>query len=268
MTLASDPRPFSFLRLPAAARRRKARPVVAVGKRLAKVSIFALPLGLLAGWLLFSPRFSVRHVETTGADRVRDGWVQAQLGEARSSSLLLLDLDELHDALAHHPWIRTLSISKRLPDQLLVQIEEHQPVAVLRAPLRRALVSSDGTLIDADGHEAETPRLEIVLGASFDEPASYANEVGRALQTGRAIRAAAPGWCRSLQLIEVLSPGHLRLGFEDLPFPLLVREESALERVLLFDRLRDQILERYAPLQHVDLRASRRVVLSPSERLG
>ena len=85
------------------------------------------------------------------------------------------------------------------------------------------------------------------------------------LALSREIRAAHPTWCRSLSVVEVLSPGHLRLAFAELPFPLVVRAENALERILLFDRLRDQVVERFGLLEHVDLRATSRVVLLPAE---
>ena len=44
MTLASDPKPFSFLRLPSAARRRRARPWLALAKRSLRVLAAVLPV--------------------------------------------------------------------------------------------------------------------------------------------------------------------------------------------------------------------------------
>ncbi len=269
MTLASDPKPFSFLRLPSAAWRRRARPWLALAKRSLRVLAAVLPLFLLAAWLLWSPRFELQSLDVDGARRVESGWLESQLSAVQGRNLLLLELDELQKALQEHRWVRSASLSKRLPNRLEVSIIEHQPVAVLQAGDRVAAVSQYGEIVEGNVGDLKEQGLEIALLASF-EPGSERERavVGEALRTGQNVRAATPSWCGSLERVEVLSPGHLRLSFSELPFAVLVRSDSALERVELFDRLLPQVIARYSPLRHVDLRASRRIVLQPAPVVG
>lgn len=269
MTLASDPKPFSFLRLPAAAQRRRARPWVAFARRFARAALIAGPVLALCVWLLFSPRFRVTDLEVSGAQRVAPVWLDAQVDSARGSNILLADLDDLRASLEAHPWVRSATISKRLPNLLEVEVVEHQPVAALKTRERMAVISHYGEIIEDPAAALEEPGLKLVLSAVLEAGSAEEKAViTAALAAGQAVRSASPSWCRSLERVEVVSPGHLRLSFLDLEFPLLVRTETALERVLLFDRLKHQVVERYAPLSHVDLRTSRRIVLQPVEQAG
>jgi len=269
MTLASDPKPFSFLRLPAAAQRRRARPWVAFARRVARASAVVVPLMALCLWLLFSPRFKVSDLDVSGAQRVALTWFDSQVDSAWGSNILLVDLDELRASLEAHPWVRSVAISKRLPNSLEVNVVEHQPVASLKTSERAAVISHYGEIIEDPAAAVDEQGLELVLSAALEAGSAREKKVvTAALAAGQAVRSAAPSWCRSLERVEVVSPGHLRLSFADLDFPLLVRTDTALERVLLFDRLRRQVVERYAPLSHVDLRTSRRIVLQPVEQAG
>lgn len=269
MTLASDPKPFSFLRLPSAARRRRARPWLALLKRSLRGLALVAPVTALCTWLLWSPRFAVHQLQVDGATRVETAWLERQLDAVRGQNLLLLELEELRETLQQHPWVRSAALSKRLPNRLEVTLVEHQPVAVLRAGEREAAVSQYGEIVEGDVADLRARGLQIELLAHFEAGSEHERTVvGEALRTGQSVRAATPTWCGSLERVEVLSPGHLRLGFSDLPFALLVRSESALERVELFDRLLPQVSARYSPLRHVDLRASRRIVLQPAPVVG
>ncbi|MEM1245528.1 MAG: FtsQ-type POTRA domain-containing protein [Acidobacteriota bacterium] len=269
MTLASDPKPFSFLRLPSAARRRRARPWLALARRSLRVLALTAPVVLLAAWLLWSPRFALQRLDVEGARRVEATWLESQLSSVQGHNLLLIELDDLRQALQEHRWVRSASLSKRLPNRLEVAIVEHQPVALLQSGERVAAVSQYGEIVEGDVGDLRGGGLEIALLAAF-EPGSERERavVGEALRTGQEVRAATPSWCGSLERVEVLSPGHLRLSFSELPFAVLVRSDSALERVELFDRLLPQVIARFSPLRHVDLRASRRIVLQPAPVVG
>lgn len=55
------------------------------------------------------------------------GFVDARVG----SNLFTLDLAVLREKIEGHPWIKSVRITRRLPDTLLVSIEEHEPYALI-----------------------------------------------------------------------------------------------------------------------------------------
>ena len=167
MTLASDPKPFSFLRLPAAARRRRARPWLALARRTGVVVMVVLPVAGLVAWLLFSQRFAVQHIEVRGAERVARSWLEQRLGMAHGSNVLRLDLGALHGEILEHQWVRSASLSKRLPGRLEIVLEEHLPAARLRDGERTAVVSYHGEIIESPDVPPEAENLEIRLHRSL-----------------------------------------------------------------------------------------------------
>lgn len=94
-----------------------------------------LVLGLVLVYLVFLylPYFNLQRVDVTGIDRLsRDEVVEAAEIEA-GINLLTVNLGAITARLKRHPWIRSASVYRRFPGQLIVEIEERTPRAILAA---------------------------------------------------------------------------------------------------------------------------------------
>lgn len=92
-------------------------------------------LGLLLIYLFFLhvPYFNLRQVDVTGNHRLsRTEVVEASEIEA-GTNLLTVDLGTIASGLRRHPWIREASVYRRFPGQLIVEIEERAPRAIVAA---------------------------------------------------------------------------------------------------------------------------------------
>jgi cell division protein FtsQ len=78
-----------------------------------------------------SPRFEVRGLEYTATAHVDDAKLRALMAIAPGTNILSIDLDELAARVAQDPWVARAVVTRVLPDALRVEIEEHDPVAVL-----------------------------------------------------------------------------------------------------------------------------------------
>ena len=139
-------RVLDFRRRGAPPRRRRRNPLLALVRPLGvAVTAVALPLAL-AGWVLTSPRFQLRHVEVVAAaaapaaaapprpaGRVPAAWVQQALAPLAGRNLLRLPLAEVRQRLAANPWIAAVDVAKQLPDRLRVRIAERRPAVLLRS---------------------------------------------------------------------------------------------------------------------------------------
>lgn len=107
-----------------------------------------------------SERFAVKVVEVRGNQTVSDERISTILDIDPSENIFHLDLDGLADKLEAVPVIATASVSRRLPDTLLIDVVEHRPAA---------LVDLGGPyLADADGHVFK--RANIAHDDSADLP--------------------------------------------------------------------------------------------------
>ena len=150
-------------------------------------------------WSLTSPYFRVRSVIVTGVGHLTRSVVKARLGLKSSDNLLAIDLDVLREKIESHPWVRSASLSRDLPDTLLVEVMERRPsVAVI--PLGgkiRYLMDGEGVIL---GEVGAGPQRFPVLRGIESKRASRKLTTGQALsgeqlQTGlAAVRAFQTLW--------------------------------------------------------------------------
>jgi cell division protein FtsQ len=94
----------------------------------------ALALVLVTfGWraVLQAPALSLSRVEVVGAQRVSPDEVRQLAALAPGVNLLRLDLARAGRALEEHPWIRSATVKRQWPHQVLIAIEERRPGAAV-----------------------------------------------------------------------------------------------------------------------------------------
>ena len=112
--------------------RRRVRREVDTGQRSRRLLAVVGAAGEVAllGLLLFGPLLPVRGVEVRGNHRLAAAEVVAAAGLRAPGSIFALDPGAAERRLESSPWIRTASVSTRLPAGVTIRIEEWQPVAV------------------------------------------------------------------------------------------------------------------------------------------
>ena len=266
--LHEQKRTLSFRRLPFAAKRRRARPMLGALRRVARVGFAAIPLVALCAWLLVSPRFRLQTIEVRGGPRVAQEWIDEVVGGLRGRHLMFVDLDGVRSELVDHPWIAGLRLSKQLPDRLRIVIEEHRPLARLTTPEGAFLLSAEGDRIVA-GDEVESWPHDVLLieSASDDVGAPLLRDV---LELCEHLATAAPAWARVPERVRVLNPEDAEFRFADVRWRVRLplgpgATELAEERLLVFDQLVPQLEDRLGDLVAVDLRFGGRLLVTPEQ---
>ena len=264
----------SFLRSTSTTRRRRVRPLVIGLRRAFKLTLGALPLVSLAAWVVTSPTFALKSFQVEGMERVEIGWIERQIESRVGENLVLLRLGELQRGLEQHTWVRAVELHKRLPDRIEVRVLEHVPRALLRTADAVYFVDLEGRIIAELDADAETLPSMLVLQSegepAEDDAQSDAPAVGRsvALQLAAMLENGPIGWARSVRQIDLLGAQDFRLWMSSLSFPVLVRADSAIERLRLLDALLPKLQTDFDPLAAVDLRFQRRIVLKPDPNAG
>lgn len=267
----------SFLRLTVAAKRRRARPALIAARRMGRMLLFLLPLAAAGAWALSSPRLAVHQMTVQGLSKVESQWAENGLREFTGRNVVRLDLSAVEARLLEHEWIRSVEIRKVLPDRLVVAVTEHQPEAILvETPdegLSAHYLGQDGEVIARLPEGAALEGWLIVRDSMCCGPScrTTACEVGsgrrpvraRALELVRSLERNPSNALRRVREVEVLAAGGFRVELEGLPFSLLLRAETAVESAHLVSRLLPELEQRFLPIQSVDLRFSRRILIKP-----
>lgn len=147
-----------------------------------------LAWGAWAGWqwATTSPRFALTQVVYRGTARATDVELSRLAGLAPGVNVVALDVGGVERALATHPWIKSVRVGRRLPSRLEVEVEEHEPVALL-ALGELYLVDSDAVPFKrvAPGDVADLP-----LVTGIDRERFVGDREAALVELGRAIDAA------------------------------------------------------------------------------
>jgi hypothetical protein len=126
----------------------------------------------LLGWLLNAPLFASRDVEVAGANRVSRADVVAAAQLERPGPVFALQPGDIRQRLVKLPWVRDARARVELPDRVVVEVTEWQPVAMMRA--------------GAGGEPRLLNERGVVLGAAAagDRPLEVVGPAGRPKQLG------------------------------------------------------------------------------------
>ena len=242
-----------------AARHRKRSPLVRLLRPFLGAMILVGSPAALTAWVLTSPEFTLQKVSISGAVRVPEAWVEAELEALRGFQLFDIPADLIEGRLASHHWIKTVRVRKRLPDEIHVELIERRPVAVLQNEGDLSFVDPDGVVFADFDPTVGASDLLILSGST------KAHELQVAMRVALVVERIAPEWGSTLSEVEILSNRDFRLYSAALPFPLVVSGEH-LEAGL--ESLRDRLPEIEPHLESIgalDLRFDRYIVVQPGK---
>ena len=152
----------------------------------------AVPLAIVAG-VAGAGRagFRVEQIEITGLKRMDRMSVYAVALDQQSRAMPLVDLAAVRARLLQYGWIKDAHVSRRLPDTLLVHVEERTPAAIWQANGRLTLIDASGVPLEAVRAEA-MPDLPLVIGRGANlQEAAYQTLMTEAPALKPLVRAAS-----------------------------------------------------------------------------
>ncbi len=138
-----------------------------LGATLAVALLLAAPLaGLYA--LMTSPHFEIRQLNVSGTTTIPPSDL-VDVATLRGQNLFLLDTAALAAEIERHPRVGHVSVRRRPPETLVVEIREREPWAAWRSGPATYLVDRDGYVL---GEGAPTAEMLTVVQPSppFPQP--------------------------------------------------------------------------------------------------
>ena len=173
---------------PKPSEQRRPKPSRRVGPWIATVLVILIS-GAAA--VLHSPWMSLDEVDVIGAVQADVAEIIAGLGIGDGALMIYLDTAEVEAAVASHAWVRDVKVSRDLPDRLVVEVIEREPILWIEAAPAWLLVSADGTVLEhADRPEGGMLLVEVVAPLY---------PIGSA--------PVDPSWAEYLALAGILDPG-------------------------------------------------------------
>lgn len=163
------------------------------GAAFAVASMFGVPaaIGTAAAETAGRAGFRVEQIEITGLKRMDRMSVYAVALDQQSRAMPLVDLDAVRLRLLEYGWIKDAHVSRRLPDTLLVNVEERVPAAIWQSNGRLTLIDATGVPLEAVRPDA-MPDLPLVIGRGANlQEAGYQALLAEAPALKQLVRAAS-----------------------------------------------------------------------------
>lgn len=149
--------------------------VVAIGGIAMLMGVPAMA-GQKAAEVAASAGFEVQKVEVRGVERMDELPVyNIALGQV-DRSMLSLDLPKVRDEMLKLGWVKDARISRRLPDTLVVDIVERDPVAVWQHDGQLHLIDVQGVVLQSVSTDA-MPDLPLVVGPDANRQTAGLNKL-------------------------------------------------------------------------------------------
>ncbi len=251
-----------------------------LSQRMVRWAVTGLVLGglaalgtLLATRLVGAELLAVDRVVVQGHRRLSVEALDTLRGSVRGESLLLVDLQEFRARALESPWVAAVTVRRRFPSTLEVQIVEREPVAIARLGQQLFLVDGSGVIIAQYGPQHADFDLPIVDGMALPDPSGRgprdAPKAGpmidpaRAQLVGRFMGAltARPELRRSISQVDVSRDSNVAVLLDGDSTLLYLGDDQFVERLRTYLEIRPTLAERMSDVDYVDLRYGQRVIV-------
>ncbi len=192
------------------------------------------------------------HVEIKGSVKTPEPLLRAAIGMVPGMPILAYSVQAARTRIEQIPWVRAATVERRLPDTLIVQIEERRPFAVWQHEGRFRLIDHDGNVVTDSDVADFAGQLPLVVGVGApSEAAALLDLLAQHPDIQRRLTAAVRVGERRWNL-------RLNNGTD-----VLLPEGAERQALSRLDELQTEhaLLDR--PLQAIDLRLPDRLVFRP-----
>lgn len=232
------------------------------------LTVMSLGFVLCHDFLTQYDYFNARNIVVTGGSRLNADDITRQANVHRGMNILSLNLTNIRKKLLAHPWIEEADISRKLPNEIHIQIREEQAMAVI--DLGRKFIINAGGIIFKEWGPADPENLPVITGLQFSDisaSGTHRTPIFEAVMTvltlGRESNSVLPN--KLIQIIRVdreigltlLAFGEnkqIKLGYDDYP-----GKYENLKNLLLHLRARSA----FPDFRTIDLNDLNRVVVHP-----
>ena len=93
------------------------------------------------------------------------------IGLTQGSPILTIDLKQVQEKLLKIGWVKNVAVERKLPNIILIKLEEFSPFALLQVENTNYLVSSEGTKITSEGI-GKFSHLPVIMGNDAEKNAT------------------------------------------------------------------------------------------------
>jgi cell division septal protein FtsQ len=173
-------------------------------------------------------------------------------------NILLLDIGHVQELLESHRWVKNACVRKIFPSSLRIEIEERKPMAILKKE-NFYLIDKQGILLEKIQPQ-EYKELPLLIDSNNFER-DYKEKLELAW---RCLESLAPSERENIEILDLTDYGNITAKLRSSGVNLKLGGDNFLQKLKIFQEWRSN-LERFGPLEYVDLRFQDRLYIKPQQ---
>jgi len=235
-----------------------------VGLHLGGLGVVALSAWGGYQYLTHSDRFSVRQVLVSGGSAAPAAQIKLVTDRSLGRNIFATDLEALQQKLESQPWIRTASVKRRIPDALLIQIEERIPEVLVKMGSSLYLADGEGVLLDRFGPRYADYDFPILTGLDRFGRETLKRKIKIGADFVNFLYRTRPALADQVSEIGLEEDDSLEVRLNDGGAPLRVSPDFFELNLDNYLAVRNFITANYGEVQYVDLRWKDRITILPA----
>lgn len=175
--------------------------------------VVAASLGVAWGarrYMTTSPRFAIKNVAVEGVQRKTPQEIALLGAIVVGDNVFSVDLEQARRKIEDDPWVKTATVTRKLPGTVFVTVVEHEPAALVSIEDKLYLASREGDVFKELGQD-DPVDLPVITGIDAKAVASdregVRKDVQRALDVAAEIERTAIAKRYPLQEIHLVEDG-------------------------------------------------------------
>ena len=107
--------------------------------------------------------FRVRDILVTGRSQISSDELLGRLSIKENMPIFGVDIAAAQKSLTDIPWVKSVSISRRLPDKIIIDLQERAPVALWQYRKKISVIDQEGVVLTSEGLNA-WQQLPLIVG--------------------------------------------------------------------------------------------------------
>lgn len=239
------------------------------GSRIRVLMVLILIAAVTAGLAWFTasyfrsnPRYRLAGVELRGQKHLGKSEIAAVFKADEGRSIYTIPLDERRRQIEEISWVHHASVTRVMPNEIWVRVEEREPVAFLWSPKGVSLIDGEGVMLD-------TPpdtyfNLPVVRGVAQSEaPEARRGKLRQLVEFLEAVKASGQTAAEQVSEVNLADPRNLRaiVSQDDHSVLLHFGDELYSERFQTYQAHISEWRRQFAEMQSIDLRYEGQAVI-------
>jgi len=199
--------------------------------------------------------FPVKQIEVVGNRHLSDKEIASLSKLKKGTSILSVSSREIVERLISSPWIKGVSLRKELPNRVIIRVHEAVPAALFRKKDSYYLIDNEGEFLERVSTDERF--LPVITGNEKDGIA-----VQEAIQFAETVKKYG---VPDMEKIEIATGKLEDMTVQYGATVIKVGYGNYEDKIQRYLELRDEIRRRAIPVDYIDLRYDKRLVVKTVE---